>query len=1591
MANNRDVNLVIRARDEAKKTLNGITAALGEFALAQNTLNKSAGQTNSLLGKLSSEYAELAREVQGLAVLSKLAGQMDSLNAAFSRNQAAVQRSKETAAGLVGDYGRMSVATAKLRKESDLTSAALERQKSEIEATRDALAKARDTKSPAAKSFAVFETAELKKQRAELAPLKVEAKEAAAAFGLAQRQQESLKTSATRATLALRDQRGELARTGAGIAQASASVSAVQAAFGNVALDQASIAAAAARAAGDLQKVNDALLRQKSIVASTPEPTGPAAQSTVAYRNQVQAVRDAEVAWREAKEEANKLGAAIRNTTAPTREMQTAFALAQAASRAAKEEYLAQAVALNEVRGATKGTFAAFQQTAAQIGTVARSAQQATGGLWQLGPPIRDAGRQAGLGSSFFNAFGASLGAFGSGGRQALSLTQRLRGELLALTTSFVGLYAAFNQIGEITDAFKTVEAVESRLGVVFNQDTGRIAQEVARLRSEAIRLGISFEVLGDTFSKFAVATSTAGFELSATRYIFTSVAEAARVNKTSVEGLRGVFLALEQMISKGKVSSEELRRQLGDRMAGAFALFAAGLKMTTAELDAAMRKGEIFSTDTTMLAFADELNKRFGSQLPTALESLTTQMARFQALIFDFRVQVAKAGFAEELRDGINDVNEALQSTGGAQFAKTLGSTLGTLASTIAVVVNNFDLLIDAGQLFVSVKLASAFGGLIVNIRAAATTLPTVALTLNKLSASATTLRASFVGLTPALVASRAGLLTMGAAAATIRGTFITLAVSVRGLWAALGGLPGLILTGLSFALTGFVGDWLTGVDKATEALDKHDRIVSKVRDGYVAAKGDVDKWASSIKDLTAFEVQTAALEDLKIEAEALAKIKSPDEGIFAFGNDLRKGLPALKDAVNQFRDGTISAEEFREKISEVGRTDPQFTKGFIQSLIDASREAEGARDRINKYSDILKVMDGTAGETATANLGLADSMDEVTRSINEEAFEGWRTALTEIKELIPELTGELKLMKDQAKLDDLVASLKEYGPLAAETIQLIAKAQNAINLEAVNSTIKGGLVDKIVGAESSGNANAKNPLSSATGLGQFIEGTWEAMFRKYFPDRAEGMTREAILALRTESDLSRKMIELYAQENAALLQKAGIAVTDASLYLAHFLGPQGAMSVLAATPSTPIEALLSSDAIKSNPGVLDGKTAGEVLAYAQQKVGITERELALNQEMQKIEQARKDDAADFIENLNAQNDERRFEIESLAETARQQAVLKAVREQELAAKKAGVELTKQQRDQVASLAALQFDAANKDKIASENKQAIETAVNDLLERRKMLMEQIEFYEGQGQAGAAGELRPQLEATNAELQKAIENAYKFYEALGGAEAVNAKIRLDGIGQSISAAANKLIFDGKQINDLIVNGLSNAFDSFSQKIAEGVPIVEALKDSFLQFAADFLREIAMMIAKQAILNALGAGEGGGSGGAGGFIAGVLGGLFHSGGIAGSAPVSRRVSPAWFANAVRYHEGGLAGLKPGEVPAILKRNEEILTEDNPRHIANAGQGSSPMSVKVVNAIDAGSFISEGLNSTVGERSVLNFITSNRESVRSALGV
>lgn len=308
---------------------------------------------------------------------------------------------------------------------------------------------------------------------------------------------------------------------------------------------------------------------------------------------------------------------------------------------------------------------------------------------------------------------------------------------------------------------------------------------------------------------------------------------------------------------------------------------------------------------------------------------------------------------------------------------------------------------------------------------------------------------------------------------------------------------------------------------------------------------------------------------------------------------------------------------------------------------------------------------------------------------------------------------------------------------------------------------------------------------------------------------------------------------------------------------------------------------------------------------------------------------------------------------------------------------------------------AAAYFDLAHAKERASLATESVEKPIGNLTAQRDAIQQQIEFLRENGLVAQANGLLPVLDQVNGKLREAIDKAIEFYKALDPEtdplgrtreeiDAIilglnNAKLASHQWGQVLGISA-------QQIAQAFTSSVVGAFNKFTQAVAEGQNVFGALKDSFLDFASNFLRMIAdmiiQMLAFQAvvmIMKALGVPVPGSAP------------VAHRGGVIGKTALPRRaVSPLWFGAAMRYHTGGIAGLKPNEVPAILERGEEVLTEADPRHRANGGGVGAPVNLKVVNAIDAGDFVSQGIGTKTGERAVLNWMRANAGAVKQALG-
>jgi len=243
--------------------------------------------------------------------------------------------------------------------------------------------------------------------------------------------------------------------------------------------------------------------------------------------------------------------------------------------------------------------------------------------------------------------------AFDSAGRKISALDAGVA----SLTRSFgflgaaaVGGFFSASTVRSIADANIQVQRFNNSLTVGTGSARGA-AEAMSFVRKSAEDLGLDLKTSADQFSKLTAASRGTVLEGQATRDIFLSIAKASTVLGLSADQAGGALTAVEQIISKGKVSAEELRGQLGERLPGAFQIAARSIGVTTVELDKMLKAGDLLAEDL-LPALAAELDKTFGDQAKDASQQLNANINRLNTAMFDLKVSIGNSGLIDFLTE---------------------------------------------------------------------------------------------------------------------------------------------------------------------------------------------------------------------------------------------------------------------------------------------------------------------------------------------------------------------------------------------------------------------------------------------------------------------------------------------------------------------------------------------------------------------------------------------------------------------------------------------------------------------------------------------------------------------------------------------------------------------------------------------------------------------------------------------------------------------------------------------------------------------------------------------------------------------------
>lgn len=227
--------------------------------------------------------------------------------------------------------------------------------------------------------------------------------------------------------------------------------------------------------------------------------------------------------------------------------------------------------------------------------------------------------------------------------------------------------------IKSVFDLTRTLNSMSFAMKAVI-KDTFELRETEKFLTEITNNFGAELVTTTNRYIKFRAAAIQANFTAKETQDIFGTMTKAAGVLGLKTDELTGIFLALEQMISKGKITTEELRRQLGERLPGAMDIMAKSLGVNTAKLDGMLKKGQVITKDV-LPAFARQVEKAFGIENVERVETLQAAVIRlgnsWTTLIKD--IEGSEGGLsslfipaiegAEELILRLNDINTLLTS----------------------------------------------------------------------------------------------------------------------------------------------------------------------------------------------------------------------------------------------------------------------------------------------------------------------------------------------------------------------------------------------------------------------------------------------------------------------------------------------------------------------------------------------------------------------------------------------------------------------------------------------------------------------------------------------------------------------------------------------------------------------------------------------------------------------------------------------------------------------------------------------------------------------------------------------------------------
>lgn len=536
-------------------------------------------------------------------------------------------------------------------------------------------------------------------------------------------------------------------------------------------------------------------------------------------------------------------------------------------------------------------------------------------------------------------------------------------------------------------------------------------------------RLGVSFGDVSDSYGKFMTSFTRSGGTISQSRQIFEDLSTAMVSLHLPAERMQGVFVALEQMANKGTVQSEELKRQLGNALPGAFELAAESMGILPAKLMDLMQKGQVFSKDF-LPNFAATVKNALGQSIDIASQQFNAAMNRLASA-----TELLKMNLGQMLNDGLLPI-----VNGAVKVTQSLANMAKYLNENRDVVVAFTSALAELGVVIIGLKwqaVTTAVIGLASVIRTG------LIASLKALQAELATINVELAGL-PILI----GTIVVGVSA---------LATSLNNASKEAADISSYI--GLSGQIVNLTKDFET-LDNTTEEGRES---IAKYQEQFPSLMTYLAQTGKSFRELTNEEINHIAV--LGKHDMAMRAVNDQTKEMASWQAKLTAGCQVwwglIKDAAKTMADAVVGAFKY---MSEAIAT---FIRWFSETMTKFSNKVVSFGEGVAEVGSKIPVLGkqiqvaGVAIESFGHKLDVSGTIQNVKNGLSDinAKFKESASVAKGVADDVNPFANFMKLVDDKVAInamDNLTRKLEVINKGAKDTTKSLIQAQTAaIGLE--------------------------------------------------------------------------------------------------------------------------------------------------------------------------------------------------------------------------------------------------------------------------------------------------------------------------------------------------------------------------------------------------------------------------------------------------------------------------------------------------------------------------------------------------------------